>query len=103
MSTWDTIQPALFTRFDNYEDLIPQLKTASIERREKDEEFQSFLDKRNKLEDKFNSKLISLNLKNRLAEAKNEKELDDIFDDDYNEKNPQTNSLVKIKGLTNQI
>ena len=83
---WDTIQPALFTRFDNYEDLIPQLKTASIERREKDEEFQSFLDKRNKLEDKFNSKLISLNLKNRLAEAKNEKELDDIFDDDYNEK-----------------
>ena len=63
-------------------------------------EFQSFLDKRNKLEDKFNSKLISLNLKNRLAEAKNEKELDDIFDDDYNEKNPQTNSLVKIKGLT---
>ena len=60
---WDTIQPALFTRFDNYEDLIPQLKTASIERREKDEEFQSFLDKRNKLEDKFNSKLISLNLK----------------------------------------
>ena len=97
---WDTIQPALFTRFDNYEDLIPQLKTASIERREKDEEFQSFLDKRNKLEDKFNSKLISLNLKNRLAEAKNEKELDDIFDDDYNEKNPQTNSLVKIKGLT---
>ena len=97
---WDTIQPALFTRFDNYEDLIPQLKTASIERREKDEEFQSFLDKRNKLEDKFNSKLISLNLKNRLAEAKNEKELDNIFDDDYNEKNPQTNSLVKIKGLT---
>lgn len=97
---WDTIQPALFTRFDNYEDLIPQLKTASIERREKDEEFQLFLDKRNKLEDKFNSKLISLNLKNRLAEAKNEKELDDIFDDDYNEKNPQTNSLVKIKGLT---
>lgn len=97
---WDTIQPALYTRFDNYEDLIPQLKTASIERREKDEEFQSFLDKRNKLEDKFNSKLISLNLKNRLAEAKNEKELDDIFDEDYNEKNPQTNSLVKIKGLT---
>jgi len=97
---WDTIQPALFTRFDNYEDLIPQLKTASIERREKDEEFQSFLDKRNKLEDKFNSKLISLNLKNRLAEAKNEKELDNIFDDDHNEKNPQTNSLVKIKGLT---
>ena len=97
---WDTIQPALFTRFDNYEDLIPQLKTASIERREKDEKFQSFLDKRNKLEDKFNSKLISLNLKNRLAEAKNEKELDNIFDDDYNEKNPQTNSLVKIKGLT---
>ena len=97
---WDTIQPALFTRFDNYEDLIPQLKTASIERREKDKEFQSFLDKRKKLEDKFNSKLISLNLKNRLAEAKNEKELDDIFDDDYNEKNPQTNSLVKIKGLT---
>ena len=97
---WDTIQPALFTRFDNYEDLIPQLKTASIERREKNEEFQSFLDKRNKLEDKFNSKLISLNLKNRLAAAKNEKELDDIFDDDYNEKNPQTNSLVKIKGLT---
>ena len=70
---WDTIQPALFTRFDNYEDLIPQLKTASIERREKDEEFQSFLDKRNKLEDKFNSKLISLNLKNRLAEAKMKK------------------------------
>ena len=97
---WDTIQPALFTRFDDYEDLIPQLKTASIERREKDEEFQLFLDKRIKLEDKFNSKLISLNLKNRLAEAKNEKELDDIFDDDYNEKNPQTNSLVKINGLT---
>ena len=98
---WDTIQPALYSSMDDYDELVKELETASLDRRKNNEEFKLFLSQRNKLEDKFNSKSISLMLDERLSDAEMETELDDIMETDIeNDDNPQKETLVKIKGLT---
>ena len=98
---WDTIQPALYSSMDDYDELVKELETASLDRRKNNEEFKLFLSQRNKLEDKFNSKSISLMLDKRLSDAEMETELDDIMETDIeNDDNPQKETLVKIKGLT---
>ena len=98
---WDTIQPALYSSMDDYDELVKELEAASLDRRKNNEEFQLFLSQRNKLEDKFNSKSISLMLDERLSDAEMETELDDIMETDIeNDDNPQKETLVKIKGLT---
>ena len=98
---WDTIQPALYSSMDDYDELVKVLETASLDRRKNNEEFKLFLSQRNKLEDKFNSKSISLILDERLSDAEMETELDDIMETDIeNDDNPQKETLVKIKGLT---
>ena len=98
---WDTIQPALYSSMDDYDELVKELETASLDRRKNNEEFKLFLSQRNKLEDKFNSKSISLILDERLSDAEIETELDDIMETDIeNDDNPQKETLVKIKGLT---
>jgi len=98
---WDTIQPALYSSMGDYDELVKELEAASLDRRKNNEEFQLFLSQRNKLEDKFNSKSISLILDERLSDAEMENELDDIMETDIeNDDNPQKETLVKIKGLT---
>ena len=98
---WDTIQPALYSSMDDYDELVKELETASLDRRKNNEEFKLFLSQRNKLEDKFNSKSISLMLDERLSDAEMETELDNIMETDIeNDDNPQKETLVKIKGLT---
>ena len=98
---WDTIQPALYSSMGDYDELVKELEAASLDRRKNNEEFQLFLSQRNKLEDKFNSKSISLILDERLSDAEMETELDDIMETDIeNDDNPQKETLVKIKGLT---
>ena len=85
----------------DYDELVKELEAASLDRRKNNEEFQLFLSQRNKLEDKFNSKSISLILDERLSDAEMETELDDIMETDIeNDDNPQKETLVKIKGLT---
>ena len=73
---WDTIRPALYRTNKGYDDIIPALTEASMKRRNQDSEFQVFLDKRNKLKERYASKTVSLVLSNRLAEA----EIDDYLD-----------------------
>ena len=58
--------------------LIPMLIKKSNARLEKNKEFQVFLKKRARLKKRFDTKTISLSLKHRIAEAKAEKELDEI-------------------------
>jgi hypothetical protein len=59
-------------------EIIPLLADQSKERLENNAEFQTYLDRRDRLEERYNTKTISLSLSNRMAEAEAEKELDDI-------------------------
>jgi carboxyl-terminal processing protease len=75
---WDTIRPAMYRTHSGLSKMVPMLADQSRERIENDEEFQLFLNKRDRLKERFDTKTVSLSLENRLAEAEAEKELDDI-------------------------
>ncbi len=75
---WDTIRPAMFRTQDGLTDLIPLLADQSKERLEKNEEYQTYLAQRARLKEKYETKTVSLSLATRLAEAKADKELDDL-------------------------
>ncbi|MEA2068754.1 MAG: carboxy terminal-processing peptidase [Verrucomicrobiota bacterium] len=75
---WDTIHPAMYRTHASLSKMVPMLADQSRERIENDEEFQLFLNKRDRLKERFDTKSVSLSMENRLAEAEAEKELDDI-------------------------
>jgi len=75
---WTQIRPSIYRPYNRATDLIPKLAEQSKSRLEKNKEFQVFLKKRARLKKRFDTKNISLSLKNRIAEAEAEKELDDI-------------------------
>jgi len=75
---WTKIRPSIYRPYNRPTDLIPQLAKKSKARLEKNKEFQNFLIKRSRLKKRFDTKTVSLSLKNRIAEAEAEKELDDI-------------------------
>ncbi len=75
---WDTVRPAMYRIDTGLAKLIPQLTNQSKERIENDEEFQLFLQRRERLKERYETKTVSLSLASRIAEAEAEKELDDI-------------------------
>jgi carboxyl-terminal processing protease len=75
---WDTVRPAMYRTHTGFSELVPLLTEQSNERIENNEEFQLFLTKRDRLEERYATKTVSLSLTNRLVEAEAEKELDDI-------------------------
>ncbi|NNJ69913.1 MAG: carboxy terminal-processing peptidase [Kiritimatiellales bacterium] len=90
---WDTVRPAMYRTHNGLEQLIPMLSDQSKERLDENEEFRFYLDKRNRLKERFDTKTVSLSLEDRLAEAEAEKELDDIqngtfLEDDEKDETP---------------
>ena len=75
---WDSIHKAMYRTATGLTELLPQLSEQSSERLENNSEFQSYLARRERLKERFETKTISLSLESRIAEAKAEKELDDI-------------------------
>ena len=75
---WDTIRPAMYRTADGLTELVPLLADQSRERIENNEEFQLYLQRRERLKERYETKTVSLSLTNRIAEAEAEKELDDI-------------------------
>ena len=66
------------------------------------QEFQTYLLKRNRLKDRYETKTIPLSLKQRLAEAEAEKELDDIQSGAFlsdEEEDDDANDLVLQEAL----
>lgn len=75
---WDTVRPAMYRTASGLEELVPQLAEQSRERLENDTEFQHYMQRRERLKERYETKTVSLSLTNRIAEAEAEKELDDI-------------------------
>ena len=75
---WDTIRPAMYRKYKGLTEMLPLLTDLSRERLESNEEFQLFLNRRQRLKERYETKTVSLSLSNRLAEAEAEKELDEI-------------------------
>ncbi len=75
---WDTIRPAMYRTQTGFSELVPLLTEQSNERIENSDDFQIYLHKRSRLEERYATKTVSLSLTNRLVEAEAEKELDDI-------------------------
>ena len=92
---WDTIRPALYRKSTTFEPWLPQLKDQSIERRKADPEFQNFLDRRDRLGERYKSKTVSLLLSTRLAEAEAELDLDELQESSFqDEESDSTNDLT---------
>ena len=75
---WDTVRPAMYRTATGLAELIPLLSEQSKKRIEKDDEFQLFLQRRERLKERYKTKTVSLSLDSRIAEAEAEKELNDI-------------------------
>ena len=75
---WDTIRPAMYRTVNGLAEFVPLLAEQSRERIENDREFQVYLQRRDRLKDRYETKTVSLSLDARIAEAEAEKELDDI-------------------------
>ncbi|MEI6890927.1 MAG: carboxy terminal-processing peptidase [Pontiella sp.] len=75
---WDTIRPAMYRTWKGFAEQLPLLTEQSNERLEANEEFQTFLTRRDRLKERYETKTVSLSLSDRLTEAEAEKELDDI-------------------------
>ncbi|MEN8254179.1 MAG: carboxy terminal-processing peptidase [Verrucomicrobiota bacterium] len=93
---WDTIRPAMYRTANGLADLIPLLAEQSRERIENNGEFQLYLQRRERLKERFETKTVSLSLTNRIAEAEAEKELDDIQSGAFldEEEEDDTNDIV---------
>ncbi len=95
---WDTIRPAMYRTQNGLSELVPLLADLSDERISDNEEFQTFLARRERLKKRYETKTVSLSLENRLAEAEAEKELDDIqsgaFLDDEEESEQKDADIV---------
>jgi carboxyl-terminal processing protease len=88
---WDTIRPAMYRTYDDLSKLVPMLADQSNDRIDNSEEFATFLAKRERLKQRYETKTVSLSLQDRVTEAEAEKELDDIqsgafLDEDSDEK-----------------
>jgi carboxyl-terminal processing protease len=75
---WDDVRPAMYRTTNGLSELVPLLAEQSRERIENNEEFQIFLQRRERLKERYETKTVSLSLDTRIAEAEAEKELDDI-------------------------
>jgi hypothetical protein len=75
---WDTVRKAMYRTQNGLTELVPLLTVQSTERLDANPEFQTYLARRERLKERYDTKTISLSLENRIAEAEAEKELDDI-------------------------
>jgi carboxyl-terminal processing protease len=75
---WDTIRPAMYRTQNGLDEIIPLLAEQSQERLAENNEFQVFLQRRERLKERYETKTVSLSLDTRIEEAAAEKELDDI-------------------------
>ena len=99
----DTIRSAMYRTQKGVAEFLPMLAEQSRERLANNEEFQSMMQSRERLKERYETKIVSLSLEKRLSEAQKEKELDDIqekaFESDTEEKDDDTNDLVLQEAL----
>ncbi|MEN7972278.1 MAG: carboxy terminal-processing peptidase [Verrucomicrobiota bacterium] len=92
---WDTIRPAMYRTENGPDGLIPLLAEQSSERIESNGEFKVYLQRRERLKDRYETKSVSLSLDARITEAEAEKELDDIQNGAFlDEEKDDTNDIV---------
>lgn len=101
---WDTVRPALYRTRTGYSEFIPLLTEQSKERLDHNEEFLVFMDRRERLKGRYETKTVSLSLENRLAEAEAEKELDEIqsgafLDDEEEDGEDKPNDIIMDEAL----
>ena len=93
------INPAMYRTQNGLEGIIPVLAEQSRQRHAENEEFQIFLQRRERLKERYETKTVSLSLDTRIAEAEAEKELDDIqsevFLDEDNEDDLSKDLMLK--------
>jgi carboxyl-terminal processing protease len=99
---WDEIRPAMYRAVNGLSPLIPLLAEQSRERLESSEEFNQFMERRQRLKERYERKCISLSLAQRLREAEEEKELDKIqtsalMDDETDEK--KSKDIIRDEAL----
>ncbi len=75
---WDSVRKAMYRTETGLAELIPLLSEQSRERLENNGEFQLYMQRRERLKERYETKTVSLSLEARIAEAEAEKELDDI-------------------------
>jgi carboxyl-terminal processing protease len=93
---WDEVRPAMYRTQKGLPEIIPLLADHSRERLENNDEFQTYLNRRDRLEERYNTKTISLSLNNRLAEAEAEKELDEIQNSAFLEDEEEDNEREDV-------
>ena len=95
---WDTVYPAMYRTADGFGEQVPFLAEQSKERLENNDEFQLYLQRRERLKERYETKTVSLSLDSRIAEAEAEKELDDIqsgaFLDEEEDEDEDGNDIV---------
>lgn len=100
---WDTIRPAMYRTREGFSKQLPLLTAQSEERLEKNEEFQVYLTRRDRLSERYETKTVTLSLAGRLAEAEAEKELDDIqsgaFLNEDDEEEEKPNDIILSETL----
>lgn len=83
---WSLIKPTTYSRFDHLQDILPELKTRSEQRRAEDPRYAAYRELLTYLGEKRASKEFSLKLEDRLATARREDEmstyLNDVFRQD---------------------
>ena len=100
---WDTVRKAMYRTETGLTELIPLLTAQSSERLETNPEFQTYLARRDRLKERYETKTVSLSLENRIAEAEAEKELDDIQSGSFLEKDDDEEDDSKDLVLTETL
>ena len=96
---WDVVKPALYRTCGLDSALLASLREKSSKRLAENAEYQTLLEKRARLKKRFDTKTISLSLEKRIADAEEEKELDDLqngefLDESTEEKNDKEDVIL---------
>ncbi len=75
---WSTVSPAMYSVFENLQDIIPALRQLSEQRRSDDPRFQAYLEMLDRIRDMNESQNITLHLETRQEHQRTERELTEI-------------------------
>jgi hypothetical protein len=76
--SWSWVAPAEFTKFTQLRDRIPTLQENSDNRLEADSRYTMYRQMLERLKERLDKKDVSLNLETRIAQARKDRELDEL-------------------------
>ncbi len=103
---WSTVSPAMYSMFDNLQDIIPQLHQTSEQRRSDDTRFQAYLEMLDRIRDMNESQNITLHLETRREHQRTERELTEIQNqlmDQVRITDPEDDAEVKEEQFTDLV